>query len=111
MKARAGATAGEAPPAPLPKPEEPPVDAPHSATADFLAIFAPGTDVWQDLETWARATGRHLTRKRNQVLLDAAGIGESFDLDTAVNRLDVDFLFRFGYALAACEEELSQAGS
>jgi peptidoglycan/xylan/chitin deacetylase (PgdA/CDA1 family) len=90
---------------------DPPEDAPHSATTEFLAIFAPGPDVWQELETWARSTGRRVARQRNRALLDAAGIDASFDIAPAVDRLDVDFLFRFGYALAACGEELSPPDS
>jgi len=90
---------------------DPPDDAPHSASDDFLAIFAPGSDVWQQIETWARATGRHVARERNRALLDAAGVGEAYDVEPLVDRLDVDFLFRLGYVLATCEEELSRADS
>ena len=43
-------------------------------------------------------------------LLDAAGVEGSFDIEELVERLDALFLFRYGYALAACEEELSQTG-
>lgn len=84
---------------------DPPVDAPHSASDDFLSMFAPGADGWQRIESWARATGRHVARQRNRALLDAAGV-ESYDVEPLVDRLDVDFLFRFGYVLAACEEAL-----
>jgi len=90
---------------------DPPVDAPHSASNDFLSIFAPGSDAWQQIETWARTTGRHVARERNRALLDAAGVGDAYDVEPLVDRLDVDFLFRLGYVLATCEEELSRADS
>src|SRR3954454_7607758 len=90
---------------------DPPVDAPHSATDDFLAIFAAGPDAWQPIESWARATGRRVARERNRALLDAAGVDSGFDVEPLVDRLDVDFLFRFGYALAACDEVLARTSS
>ena len=46
-----------------------------------------------------------------KALLDAAGVGDAYDVEPLVDRLDVDFLFRLGYVLAACEEELSRADS
>jgi hypothetical protein len=88
---------------------DPEVDAPHSATEEFLSIFAPGDDVWQALESWARSTGREVARERNRALLDAAGVATNLDLEPIVDRLDTDFLFRFGYALAACDEVLARA--
>jgi peptidoglycan/xylan/chitin deacetylase (PgdA/CDA1 family) len=90
---------------------DPPVDAPHSATDEFLAFFAPGGETWQEIETWARTTGRHVARERNRALLDASGVGDAYDVEPLVDRLDVDFLFRLGYVVAACEEELSRADS
>ena len=90
---------------------DPPVEDPHSATPDFLAVFAPGTETWQELESWARATGRRAARERNRALLDAAGVDGGFDVEPLVDRLDVDFLFRFGYVLAACEEVLAPTRS
>jgi peptidoglycan/xylan/chitin deacetylase (PgdA/CDA1 family) len=105
------AVAADSPAEPSLDAPDPPVDAPHSATRDFLSIFAPGSEVWQDLESWARATGRKLVRKRNRALLEAAGVDRGVDFERLIARLDVDFLFRFGYALAACEEVLSPTPS
>ncbi len=77
---------------------------------EFLAIFAPGPEVWERLELWARKTGVAVALRRMRALLDAAGVEGSFDIEELVERLDALFLFRYGYALAACEEELSQTG-
>ena len=77
---------------------------------EFLAIFAPGPEVWERLELWARKTGVAVALRRMRELLDAAGVEGSFDIEELVERLDALFLFRYGYALAACEEELSQTG-
>jgi len=108
---QAAATAGPESGMPIAGAPDPPVDAPHSASDDFLSIFAPGSDAWQEIETWARATGRHVARERNSALLDAAGVGDAYDVEPLVDRLDVEFLFRLGYVLATCEEELSRADS
>jgi peptidoglycan/xylan/chitin deacetylase (PgdA/CDA1 family) len=108
---RAAATAGPESGMPIAGAPDPPVDAPHSASDDFLSIFAPGSDAWQEIETWARATGRRVARERNSALLDAAGVGDAYDVEPLVDRLDADFLFRLGYVLATCEEELSRADS
>ena len=77
----------------------------------ILSIFAPGLEVWERLEVWARETGRGVARQRMRALLDAAGVDDGFDIERLVQRLDVDFYFRFGYGLAACGEELSRADS
>jgi peptidoglycan/xylan/chitin deacetylase (PgdA/CDA1 family) len=111
MAGQAAITSGGETGMPIAGAPDPPVDAPHSASDDFLSAFAPGSESWQQIETWARATGRHVARERNRALLDAAGVGSAYDVEPLVDRLDVDFLFRFGYALAACEEELSRADS
>ena len=108
---QAAATAGGEAGLPISGAPDPPIEAPHSATPDFLTIFGPGAETWQELESWARATGRRVARERNRALLDAAGVDGSFDVEPLVDRLDVDFLFRFGYALAACEEVLSPTPS
>jgi peptidoglycan-N-acetylglucosamine deacetylase len=81
------------------------------ASPEFLSIFAPGIEVWERLEEWARDTGRGVARQRMRALLDAAGVDDGFDIERLVQRLDVDFYFRFGYGLAACGEELSRADS
>ena len=86
---------------------EPGVD---RASPEFLSIFGPGPEVWERLESWGRETGRGVARRRLRALLDTAGVG-GLDIEPLVDRLDVDFLFRFGYALAACGEELSRADS
>jgi peptidoglycan/xylan/chitin deacetylase (PgdA/CDA1 family) len=111
LAGQAAATAGGETGMPIAGAPDPPVEAPHSASADFLSIFAPGSDEWQQIESWARATGRHVARQRNRALLDAAGMDGAYDVEPLVDRLDVDFLFRFGYVLASCEEELSRADS
>jgi len=111
MAGQAAATPGPESELPIAGTPHPPVDAPHTASDDFLSIFAPGGDAWQQIETWARTTGRHVARERNRALLDAAGVGGAYDVEPLVDRLDVDFLFRLGYVLATCEEELSQAAS
>ncbi len=64
-----------------------------------------------ELESWARDTCRQVARKRMRALLDAAGVDGGFDIERLVQRLDVEYYFRLGYALAACEEELSRADS
>jgi len=107
MAGQAAATARGDAEMPIAGAPDPPVEAPHSATEDFLAIFAPGTDAWQRVESWARTTGRRVARERNRALLDAAGVDGAFDVEPLVDRLDVDFLFRLGYALASCDETLS----
>jgi peptidoglycan/xylan/chitin deacetylase (PgdA/CDA1 family) len=81
------------------------------ASSEFLALFAPGREVWERLESWARETGRGVARKRMRALLDAAGVDGDYDIERLVQRLDVEFYFRLGYTLAACEEELSRADS
>jgi peptidoglycan/xylan/chitin deacetylase (PgdA/CDA1 family) len=78
---------------------------------EFLSIFAPGLEVWERLESWAREACRGAARQRMRALLDAAGVDGGFDIERLVERLDVDFYFRFGYALAACEGELARADS
>jgi hypothetical protein len=89
-------------------PGEPGVE---GASPKFLSIFAPGPEVWEATASWARETTQLVSKRRMRALLEAAGVDGSFDIERLVERLDVDFLFRFGYALAACEEELSRAGS
>jgi peptidoglycan/xylan/chitin deacetylase (PgdA/CDA1 family) len=84
---------------------------PDSASPEFLSIFGPGPKVWEQLESWAREIGRGVARRRLRALLDAAGVDGGFDIERVVGQLHIGFLFRFGYVLAACEEELSQAGS
>ena len=81
------------------------------ASPEFLALFAPGREAWERLESWARETGRGVARKRMRALLDAAGVDGGYDIERLVQRLDVEFYFRFGYTLAACEEELLRADS
>jgi peptidoglycan/xylan/chitin deacetylase (PgdA/CDA1 family) len=88
-------------------PVEPGDEAP---SPEFLSIFSPGPEVWEELESWARETGRGVARQRMRALLDAAGV-DGFDIERLVERLDVEFYFRFGYTLAACEEELSRTDS
>jgi peptidoglycan/xylan/chitin deacetylase (PgdA/CDA1 family) len=80
-----------------------------SALPEFLSTFTQGPGVWERLESWARETGSRIARRRMRALLDAAGVSGTFDLEPVIDRLDIDFNFRFGYALAACEEELSRA--
>jgi hypothetical protein len=46
-----------------------------------------------------------------RALLDAAGVDGAFDIERLIERLDAEYYFRFGYALAACEEELARVGS
>jgi hypothetical protein len=46
-----------------------------------------------------------------RALLDAAGVDGGYDIERLVQRLDVEFYFRLGYTLAACEGELSRADS
>jgi hypothetical protein len=84
---------------------EPGVEPP---SPEFLAIFAPGPEVWEQLESWVREIGRGVARQRMRALLDAAGVDGGFDVERLVERLDVEFFFRFGYTLAACGEELSR---
>ncbi len=81
------------------------------ASAEFLALFAPGREAWEGLESWARETGRGVARKRMRALLDLSGVDGGYDIERLVQRIDVEFYFRVGYALAACEEELSRADS
>ena len=78
---------------------------------EFLAMFAPGPEVWEGLESWAQDTGRRVARQRMRALLDAAGVDGGFDIERLVERLDVEFFLRFGYTLAACGEELSRTDS
>jgi peptidoglycan/xylan/chitin deacetylase (PgdA/CDA1 family) len=112
LASQVAATGGdEAAGMPIAGAPDPPVEAPHSASGEFLAIFALGSDAWQRIETWARATGRRVARERNRALLDAAGVDAAFDVEPLVDRLDVDFLFRLGYSLAACGEELARRDS
>jgi peptidoglycan-N-acetylglucosamine deacetylase len=87
---------------------EPGVEPP---SPEFLAIFAPGPEVWEQLESWVREIGRGVARQRMRALLDAAGVDGGFDIERLVERLDVEFFFRFGYTLAACGEELSRTDS
>jgi peptidoglycan/xylan/chitin deacetylase (PgdA/CDA1 family) len=82
-----------------------------SASHEFLSIFAPGAEVWEQLESWARETGHRVARERMRALLDAAGVDGGFDIERPVSRLHVEFFFRFGYVLAACEEQISRADS
>jgi hypothetical protein len=84
---------------------------PEPASPEFLSTFAPGPGVWAQLESWARDTGRGVARQRMRALLNAAGFDTGFDIDRLIERLDVEYFFRFGYVLAACEEELARAGS
>jgi hypothetical protein len=81
------------------------------ASPEFLSIFGPGPEAWEQLESWARDTCRQVARQRMRTLLDAAGVDGGFDIERLVQRLDVEFYFRLGYTLAACEEELSRANS
>jgi peptidoglycan/xylan/chitin deacetylase (PgdA/CDA1 family) len=81
---------------------------PEPASPEFLSIFEPGTEVWEQLESWARDTGRGVARQRMRGLLDAAGVDGGFDIERLIERLDVEYFLRFGYALAACEEELAR---
>ena len=111
LAGQAAATAGVEAGMPIAGAPDPPLEAPHSASEEFLEMFGPGSDAWQQIESWARATGRGVARARNRALLDAAGVDGGFDVEPLVDRLDVDFLFRFGYALASCEEELSRTSS
>src|SRR5439155_16126907 len=99
------------------KPSAPEATAPAAepgmepVSPEFLSIFAPGLEVWERLEAWARDACRGVARGRMRALLNAAGVDRDFDIEPLIERLDVDFLFRFGYALGACEEELSRADS
>jgi hypothetical protein len=77
------------------------------ASARFKSIFGPGDEVWEPLAAWARETGQDVARRRMESLLDPAGVRGAVDFESLIDRLDVDFLYRFGYALAACEEQLS----
>jgi hypothetical protein len=83
----------------------------ENASPEFLSMFTLGSEAWEHIEAWARDTCRGTAAQRMRALLDAAGVDSEFEIERLVNRLDVDFYFRFGYALAACEEELSGAGS
>jgi hypothetical protein len=110
MAAHLAAQAAEGPDSsgssPLPEDLEKAVAARRRATADFRAMFAPGTEVWEEVAAWAHETGQASARRRMRELLDEAGVEPTFDVEPVVDRLDVEFLFRFGYALAACEEQL-----
>lgn len=79
----------------------------ESASPEFLAIFGSGSEVCDQVGLWGRETGREVARRQMRALLDAAGVDDDFDIDPLVERIDVDYLFRYGYALAACEERLS----
>jgi peptidoglycan/xylan/chitin deacetylase (PgdA/CDA1 family) len=92
-------------------PERPAERGMEPVSPEFLSIFAPGLEVWERLESWARDACRGAARQRMRALLDAAGVDGGFDVERLVQRLDVDFYFRFGYGLAACGEELSRADS
>ena len=46
-----------------------------------------------------------------RALLDAAGVDNAYEIERLIERLDVEYFFRFGYVLAACEEELARADS
>ena len=81
------------------------------ASPEFLSIFGPGPEAWEELESWAQDRCRKVARQRMRALLDAAGVDGGFDIERLVERLDAEYYFRFGYALAACEEELARAGS
>jgi peptidoglycan/xylan/chitin deacetylase (PgdA/CDA1 family) len=81
----------------------------ESASPEFLSIFEPGADTWERLESWAQDTCRRVARQRMRALLDAAGVDAGFDIERLIERLDAEYYFRFGYALAACEEELARA--
>jgi peptidoglycan/xylan/chitin deacetylase (PgdA/CDA1 family) len=81
----------------------------RSVSSEFPSIFGLEPELWDGLASWARETCRGVARRRMRALLDAAGVDGSFDIEALIERLDVDHLFRFGYALAACEEELSRA--
>lgn len=70
----------------------------------FLALFAPGADVWLSIQAWARGVAEAAARQRLRELLEEAGVSEPLWEDRVLDRLDVDFLLRFGYALGACED-------
>jgi hypothetical protein len=111
MTAQMAAPAAEASSAAVrPGPSDDPaiaVNAGGGASAAFQPIFGPGAKVWDRLASWAREMAHAAARRRMRTLLDAAGVDDGFELEPIVDRLDADFLFRFGYALAACEEELA----
>jgi peptidoglycan/xylan/chitin deacetylase (PgdA/CDA1 family) len=90
-----------------------PVDDPgaESASPEFLSIFEPGPEAWEQVESWAQETCRRVARQRMRGLLDAADVDRGFDIDRLVERLDAEYYFRFGYALAACEEEFARVRS
>jgi hypothetical protein len=81
------------------------------ASPEFLSIFAAGPEVWERVEWWAQDTCRRVARQRMRGLLDAAGVDGDFDIERLIERLDAEYYFRFGYALAACEEELERGSS
>jgi peptidoglycan/xylan/chitin deacetylase (PgdA/CDA1 family) len=70
----------------------------------FLALFAPGPDVWLPIQAWARRVAAAAAQRRLRELLEAAGVSEPLWEDDVLDRLDVDFLLRFGYVLGACED-------
>lgn len=80
---------------------------PGAPRAEFLALFAAGQEVWAGLEEWVEATGRAASRRRLRERLDAAGVGPHFDIEPALERISYAVALRSGYALAACEQELS----
>jgi len=83
----------------------------NGASPTFLSMFGPGPEIWEPIASWARETAQVVAKRRMQALLDAAGVNGGTDIEALIERLDVDFYFRFGYALAACEEELSRKDS
>lgn len=74
---------------------------------EFLALFAPGEEVWRELEGWIRLEGTATARRRMQDWLKAAGVGSDFGVDHALARIDYESPFRFAYVFAACEACLS----